>query len=1030
MTDQFAKDSNNWIERNDELVLLDNVTRWGQVTSEPKLLDGITNSKGYDERTVTYNNRIYKYFSFKAKYGADIGNKWPIDILNTVERTETNGNGWDKTTAVMSAWTGEYNVKHQHDNPNGSSNQTIKGKYEVLDDYLMWDPDYNGWETTYNDGTISFLCFWENARAGLGWNVPELYRYKIWLPTLTGETYETTVTHNGVTYYLFDSYDTCDNSTVNEQTHPALTGYVNNGRVAVPNGANDNTDLFSQGNFNNLSNRQYTTQVEYNEIRSQNYRDKYIRAYIVNYFYTRNTHQLIMNDNAGSTSSKPVAYGEKLNGFDIEPNYPAVFEPGNYTFEGWYQNEACTVKFDFNTTMPDKNVQLYAKWQPTTFNITVYQEKPIDGDPLPTVLWAHYDVPFGTLPNALGEEPERVSPIKDYIFAGWYYEEPDGTEKRFDFNTMPIKRDYVIYAKWTSKVPVIFEVRYVTEKDGNIIEIADRTEGKSLAGVAKSFTAKAGKELYTEYQTGYFPMEREQTQMMVHKVEDDGKNIITFTYVTNVKIEYQLKHVFVSEDFVDILGTDRIQLIWKSEITETSTVSALLQEEFKAKITQPLVVQKLMETYGISNKVATDIWEDEIVHMAPDGFSKSLILCANVPAEENEIVFNWTGLQSITIYEVHHLFEVSDGVYELQGQPHVYNARYEDNKDATLPAPVVKTGYYYTNTYKTNSDDGISLKLKPVNATTDEGLIIYMYYNREEYSYTVRYRDENFIQIPYDKVITGTGKYLEKLVVGNIVASVTIPGYELINGDEVVTLDSPNKVIDCIYRKQTASYFYRALSGSGRFSISEQLDVPLNEKPNEVVVQPDRGWILKQWYYGDVFGNNRQEVSAVGATVDDDGNLTPRAPTVDDVGKDFYFWAEFVPTTLTISGSFAPTPAEPDDCLQNQGFIYHINGKEDTDTAGYSITVALPEGERKSILGLPAGEYTITIESTWSWRYPGTNIGYTVTENDDSGSWDAGTQTLSFRFDGYATAEFHFEPPANDPGKSPGSYFITDEVHN
>lgn len=1026
MTDQFAKESSNWIERNDELALLDNVTRWGQVTSEPKLLDGITNSKGYDERTVTYNNRTYKYFSFKAKYGADIGNKWPIDILNTVERTETNGNGWPEKTAVMSAWTGEYNVKHQHDNPNGSGNQTIKGKYEVLDDYLMWDPNYDGWKTTYNDGTISFLCFWENARAGLGWNVPELYRYKIWLPTLPGKTYETTVTHNGVTYYLFDSYDTCDNSTVNEQTHPALTGYVNNGRIAVPNGANDTTNLFNQNNFNNLSNRQYTTQVEYNEIRSQNYRDKYIRAYIVNYFYTRNTHQLIMNDNAGSTSSKPVAYGEKLNGFDIEPNYPAVFEPGNYTFEGWYQNEACTVKFDFNTTMPDKNVQLYAKWQPTTFNITVYQEKPIDGDPLPTVLWEHYDVPFGTLPNTLGEEPERVSPIKDYIFAGWYYEEPNGTEKRFDFNTMPIKQNYVIYAKWTSKVPVIFEVRYVTEKDGNIIEIADRTEGKSLAGVAKSFTAKAGKDLYDGYQTGYFPTEREQTQMLVHKVEDDGKNIITFTYVTSETIQYQIRHIFVSDDFIDTLGTNKIELIWQAEITETSTLSALLTEDFKANMTEPIVVAKMVENH-ITADVATNLWREHIVHMAPDGFSKSLILCANVPADENEIVFSWTELQHITIYEVHHMFEVSDGVYELKGDPHVYNARYEENKNATLPEAVVKTGYDYTGTYTTNNDDGKSLQLKPVNATTDEGLIIYMYYNRKDYSYTVRYIDEKNFQIYQDNE-TRTGKYMQELVVGDIVKDVTIQDYELVNGDAIVTLDSPGKVIDCVYRKKTASYFYRALSGSGRFSFTEQLDVPLNEQPKTVEVQPDRGWILKQWYYGDVFGNNLQAITADVATMDDDGNLTPRAPTTEDAGKDFYFWAEFVPTSLTISGFFSGE-FNPHPYLQNQGFIYHINGKKDTDTAGYSITVALPIGESKSILGLPAGEYTITVESTWSWRYSGTNIGYTVTENDDSGSWDAGAQKLTFKFDGSATVEFKFTPPAKDSDKTDG-YFITDEVHN
>jgi len=37
-------------------------------------------------------------------------------------------------------------------------NKTMKGKYQVLDYRMLWDPSADGWETAYNDNTRPKTC--------------------------------------------------------------------------------------------------------------------------------------------------------------------------------------------------------------------------------------------------------------------------------------------------------------------------------------------------------------------------------------------------------------------------------------------------------------------------------------------------------------------------------------------------------------------------------------------------------------------------------------------------------------------------------------------------------------------------------------------------------------------------------------------------------------------------------------------------------------------------------------------------------
>jgi hypothetical protein len=173
---------------------------------------------------------------------------------------------------------------------------------------------------------------------------------------------------------------------------------------------------------------------------------------------------------------------------------------------------------------------------------------------------------------------------------------------------------------------------------------------------------------------------------------------------------------------------------------------------------------------------------------------------------------------------------------------------------------------------------------------------------------------------------------------------------------------------------------------------------------------PDAGWILKGWYYGDRFGNGLQEVSSVGATVVD-GKLIPRVVSEEDIGKDLFFWAIFIPTTLTITNSVDAGTAIPEWVTENQGFIYKIEGKPDTATEGISLTVAVPVGKTQTVLGLPLGEYNITLEGDWSWRYE-------QREQDSAFTMEANGTDL----------KYSYAAPSPDVGQD--GYYITDGAYN
>ena len=91
-----------------------------------------------------------------------------------------------------------------------------------------------------------------------------------------------------------------------------------------------------------------------------------------NYYYSRTPFTLTLNSN-GQKSTMPYRYGDKLDRLNDPPTRLG------YIFGGWYTDATCTTKF-IETTMPAKDLTLYAKWVPDDINyFLVLRKEGADG---------------------------------------------------------------------------------------------------------------------------------------------------------------------------------------------------------------------------------------------------------------------------------------------------------------------------------------------------------------------------------------------------------------------------------------------------------------------------------------------------------------------------------------------------------------------------------------------------------------------------------------------------------------------------
>lgn len=495
----------------------------GNVAEEPTLnalgqarVDSGAYTIGYD----TANNRRYYYVSFKAKYGQDLNELWPSDVFNSVTAQNWSENNWTGSEAFVSAWNGEHHVYYTQHN---SANQTIKGKYAQLDYQVLWDYD------KFDDSPeVDYLCFWENG-ANIGWSVPELYRYNIYVELLEGEdaTGLKTRTYNGKTYYEREVYNTVDDSDVNNQTAPAITGLTN---------------------------------VWYNDAEIENFDTSlYTEAWDMFFYYDRNMYTLAFSNVGKKVSSVERAFEQDIS--DLSTYVPAnpedVYPTGAYVFGGWYTSPECQdeAKYTFDT-MPANDVILYAKWNPVEFTVSFYLTEEVMRDnqvyfPVDAKEDASWDnIAYNTTVakeyvEAHLDADSMAGKNGELAFVGWFYKDDNGNEQPFE-PTMAITQNMQLYGKWSSNVGVPYTFYFKAVVDGVETEIADAVSGYALHGQTATQEAKTGNSLKPAYQTGWYP--NVASHSLTVDINDASANEFIFWYTQGGTFDVLVQYLEVDEN--------------------------------------------------------------------------------------------------------------------------------------------------------------------------------------------------------------------------------------------------------------------------------------------------------------------------------------------------------------------------------------------------------------------------------------------------------------------------------------------------
>lgn len=312
-----------------------------------------------------------------------------------------------------------------------------------------------------------------------------------YLEVLPGQTYETTRTDSGKTYYQYLSSSAITTALTYTEDYFPITGFTQRDSK-VPS--------FSSN-----------------------------RAYL---YYTRNSYTMKFNDNYGKTTNvSGTIYFDEVLGESryMEPAYPTTLEAGAYKFGGWYTTSECFdgTEVDFNTfRMPAHNLELFAKWTPITheakFRVTFADDSEQLSDQI---------VPHGSFAET-PDTPENGN----YEFVGWFYMD-DGAEKAYS-PSLRITKDIDVYAKWRSNTLMSYRIQYQLE-DGT--SIADDTTGSALAGTTKTFEAKGGDALYADYQEGFFPTLKSHAVEM--DINAEGEIVYTFVYEEAEAVPYTVKYL-------------------------------------------------------------------------------------------------------------------------------------------------------------------------------------------------------------------------------------------------------------------------------------------------------------------------------------------------------------------------------------------------------------------------------------------------------------------------------------------------------
>lgn len=348
------------------------------------------------------------------------------------------------------------------------------------------------------------------------------------------------------------------------------------------------------------------------------------------------------------------------------------------------------------------------------------------------------------------------------------------------------------------------------------------------------------------------------------------------------------------------------------------------------------------KTDETSAAVITEKFE-QINGYAPDAYQKRLVLSAN--EDENVLVFWYTK------DDVHAPVQIIHWTQNIEGEDYT---EYQSSTDLNGVIGKTYTAQQLTNLPGFEFNAGKSKTSGTVGAG---GLVLNLYYDRIEYPYEFRFLEQ------------GTNKQLAPLAKGTAryQAQVTetakpIPGYTLVSAENQainIAIEDPagvakKNVKTFYYQEQTVDIKYVAVGFGTLDNVQDSNVKVLSGTVQGSTPTANEGYKFVGWF------EDAACTKAVNQTwVGTGSKLTPQK--VNGVHKEATYYAKFERDVFNLT--IEKKAANGSEIDQNQTFVFRVQGK------GVDMQVVITGEAQQTIKNLPVGDYTITEDTNWSWKY-------------------------------------------------------------
>ncbi len=348
------------------------------------------------------------------------------------------------------------------------------------------------------------------------------------------------------------------------------------------------------------------------------------------------------------------------------------------------------------------------------------------------------------------------------------------------------------------------------------------------------------------------------------------------------------------------------------------------------------------KTDETSAAVITEKFE-QINGYAPDAYQKRLVLSAN--EDENVLVFWYTK------DDVHAPVQIIHWTQNIEGEDYT---EYQSSTDLNGVIGKTYTAQQLTNLPGFEFNAGKSKTSGTVGAG---GLVLNLYYDRIEYPYEFRFLEQ------------GTNKQLAPLAKGTAryQAQVTetakpIPGYTPVSAENQainIAIEDPagvakKNVKTFYYQEQTVDIKYVAVGFGTLDNVQDSNVKVLSGTVQGSTPTANEGYKFVGWF------EDAACTKAVNQTwVGTGSKLTPQK--VNGVHKEATYYAKFERDVFNLT--IEKKAANGSEIDQNQTFVFRVQGK------GVDMQVVITGEAQQTIKNLPVGDYTITEDTNWSWKY-------------------------------------------------------------